>query len=163
MCWGFLTRGACDTTGTVLAQEAELAQIHGEITIDRPVEEVFDFVSDECNEPRYNPQMLSVEKLSPGPIGSGTQFRVQMKSGAPMLLEFTTFERPVRLGSHTSVSGVTIDGELTFEGRGDSTLMYWDWNITPSGALKILTPFIVWMGRRQETRIWSDLKRCLEE
>jgi hypothetical protein len=163
MCWGFLTRGVCGTTGTVLAQEAELPQIHGEITIDRPVEEVFDFVSDECNEPRYNPQMLSVEKLSPGPIGSRTQFRVHMKSGAPMLLEFTTFERPVRLGSHTSFSGVTIDGELTFEGRGDSTLMYWDWSITPSGALKILTPFIVWMGRRQETRIWSGLKRCLEE
>ncbi len=79
--------------------------------------------------------MLSVEKLSPGPIGSGTQFRVQMKPGAPMLLEFTTFERPVRLGSHTSFSGVTIDGELTFEGRGDSTLMVWDWNITPSGGV----------------------------
>ncbi|HEY3447959.1 MAG TPA: SRPBCC family protein [Myxococcales bacterium] len=140
-----------------------MARIHGEITIARKVEEVFDFVSDECNEPRYNPQMLSVEKLSPGPIGSGTQFRVQMKSGPPMLLEFTTFERPLRLGSHTSFSKVTIDGELTFEGRGDSTLMYWDWTITPSGALKILTPFIVWMGRRQETRIWSDLKRCLEE
>ncbi len=139
-----------------------MAQIHGEITIDRPVEEVFDFVSDQCNEPRYNPQMLSVEKLSPGPIGSGTQFRIQMKSGAPMLLEFTTFERPVRLGSHTSPSGMAIDGELTFERSGDSTLMLWNWNITPSGALKILTPFITWMGRRQETRIWSDLKRCLE-
>jgi hypothetical protein len=85
--------------------------------------EVFDFVSDECNEPRYNPQMLSVEKLSPGPIGSGTQFRVQMKSGAPLGLEFTTFERPVRLGSHTSSSGIALDGELAFEGRGDATLM----------------------------------------
>ena len=142
-----------------------MARIHGEIMIDRRVEEVFDFVSDQCNEPSYNPQMLSVEKLSPGPIGSGTQFRIQMKSGGngPMLLEITTFERPVRLGSHTSISGVTIDGELAFEGKGESTVMDWDWTITPSGALKILTPFIVWMGRRQETRIWSDLKRCLEE
>lgn len=82
-----------------------MARISGEIVIDRSVEDVFDFVSDECNEPRYNPQMLSVEKLSPGPIGSGTQFRAQMKSGSrtlPMLLEFTTFERPIRLGSHAS-------------------------------------------------------------
>lgn len=140
-----------------------MALIHGEITIDRPAEQVFDFVSDERNEPRYNPQMLSVEKLSPGPIGPGTQFRIQMKSGPPMLLEFTTFERPVRLGSHTSSSGVAIDGELTFQANGDATLMVWDWNITPSGAAKILTPLIVWMGRRQEARIWSDLKRCLEE
>ena len=143
-----------------------MARINGEIVIDRPLEVVFDFVSDECNEPRYNPQMLSVEKLSPGPIGSGTQFRAQMKSGSrtlPLLLEFTTFERPVRLGSHSSFSGVAVDGELIFEAVGDSTLMRWVWNITPSGALKLLTPLVVWMGRRQEARIWSDLKRCLEE
>jgi hypothetical protein len=143
-----------------------MARINGEIVIDRPREVVFDFVSDECNEPRYNPQMLSVEKLSPGPAGSGTQYRAQMKSGSrtlPLLLEFTTFERPVRLGSHSMFSGVTIDGELTFEAVGDSTLMRWVWNMTPSGALKLLTPLVVWMGRRQEARIWSDLKRCLEE
>lgn len=143
-----------------------MARINGEIVIDRPLEVVFDFVSDECNEPRYNPQMLSVEKLSPGPIGAGTQFRAQMKSRSrtlPLLLEFTAFERPVRLGSHSTFSGVTIDGELTFEAVGDSTLMRWVWNITPSGALRLLTPLVVWMGRRQEARIWSDLKRCLEE
>lgn len=142
-----------------------MARINGEIVIDRPREVVFDFVADECNEPRYNPQMLSVEKLSPGPIGSGTQFRAQMKSGRrtlPLLLEFTTFERPVRLGSHSTFSGVTIDGELTFAAVGDSTLMRWVWNITPAGALKLLTPLVIWMGRRQEARIWSGLKRCLE-
>ena len=143
-----------------------MARINGEIVIERPLEVVFYFVSDERNEPSYNPQMLSVEKLSPGPIGSGTQFRAQMKSRSrtlPLLLEFTMFERPVRLGSHSTFSGVTIDGDLTFEAVGDSTLMRWVWNITPSGALKLLTPLVVWMGRRQEARIWSDLKRCLEE
>ena len=31
--------------------------IEGEIVITRPVEEVFDFVADERNEPRYNPHM----------------------------------------------------------------------------------------------------------
>jgi hypothetical protein len=143
-----------------------LARVNGEIVIDRPLDSVFDFVSDECNEPRYNPQMLSVEKLSPGPVGSGTQYRAQMKSGnrtLPLLLEFTTFERPSRLGPHSSYSGVTVDGELTFEPVGDSTLMRWKWDITPTGALRLLAPVIVWVGRRRETRIWSALKRCLEE
>jgi hypothetical protein len=32
-----------------------MADINGEIIIHRPVEEVFDFVADERNEPRYNP------------------------------------------------------------------------------------------------------------
>jgi hypothetical protein len=33
--------------------------IQGEIIIQRPAEEVFDFVADERNEPRYNPRMVS--------------------------------------------------------------------------------------------------------
>ena len=41
-----------------------MARIDGEIVINRPVEEVFDFAADERNEPRYNPRMLSSELLS---------------------------------------------------------------------------------------------------
>jgi len=40
-----------------------MARITGEILIDRPAGEVFDFVSDERNEPRYNRAILSVEKV----------------------------------------------------------------------------------------------------
>jgi hypothetical protein len=142
-----------------------MARIKGEIIIARSVAEVFDFVSDERNEPRYNPQMVSVEQISPGPIGLGSQFRAQMKSGArtlPVLLEFTAFERPIRLGSHSSFSGIITDGELTFETLGNSTRMRWVWDIKPTGVLKMFTPLVVWMGRRQENRIWSQLKQCLE-
>ncbi|OFW61430.1 MAG: hypothetical protein A2133_06265 [Actinobacteria bacterium RBG_16_64_13] len=142
-----------------------MVRIDGEIIITRSVEEVFDFVSDERNEPRYNPQMTLVELVSTGPIGLGTQFRAVARSGGrsvPMLIEFTVFERPVRLGSHTSMSSMATDGELTFEPRGDATLMRWSWNLQPTGALRLLTPLVAWMGRRQETAVWSGLKRCLE-
>ena len=39
----------------------DMVHIKGQIVIDRPVEEVFDFVADERNEPRYNPRMRRVE------------------------------------------------------------------------------------------------------
>ena len=35
-----------------------MAPIRGEVLIRRPVEEIFDFVADERNEPSYNPDML---------------------------------------------------------------------------------------------------------
>ena len=54
-----------------------MAHIEGDIVIERPVDEVFDFVADERNEPRYNPRMLSAEKVTDGPIGEGTQFRAE--------------------------------------------------------------------------------------
>jgi hypothetical protein len=51
-----------------------MARVEGEIVINRPVQEVFDFIADGRNEPRYNPRMVRAEQISTGPIGLGTQF-----------------------------------------------------------------------------------------
>jgi uncharacterized protein YndB with AHSA1/START domain len=80
--------------------EVGMARVEGEIIIHRPVEEVFDFVADERNEPRYNPRMLDVELITDGPIGLGTRFRVELMTGGrtmPMTIEFTGFDPPRRL------------------------------------------------------------------
>jgi hypothetical protein len=42
-----------------------MALIDGEIVIERPVEDVFDFVADEQNEPRFNARMSRVELVTP--------------------------------------------------------------------------------------------------
>jgi hypothetical protein len=142
-----------------------VVHIAGEIVIARPPEVAFDFVADERNEPRFNPRMTSVDKLSDGEIGLGTQFRAEVLSGGKprsMVIEYVNFERPHRLGSRTIMSGMVILGELTFEGVGDTTRMRWAWNMQPTGALRLLKPLVVLMGRRQEREIWTSLKRCLE-
>jgi hypothetical protein len=48
-----------------------MAKIEGEIPIDRPAEEVFEFVADSRNEPQYNPAMAEVELLTRCPSGGG--------------------------------------------------------------------------------------------
>jgi hypothetical protein len=57
-----------------------MARVAGEITISRPVEEVFDFVADERNEPRYNARMVRAEQIAQGPIGKGTRFRTELRT-----------------------------------------------------------------------------------
>ena len=62
-----------------------MVHIEGDIVSNRAPEEVFDFVADERNEPRYNPKMRLAEKISDGPIGLGTRFRAQTLSmGRPV-------------------------------------------------------------------------------
>jgi uncharacterized protein YndB with AHSA1/START domain len=139
--------------------------IKGEIVIERPIEDVFDFVSDECNEPRYNPQMTFVEQASSGPIGLGTRFDAVVRSGGrpvPMEIEYTEFERPLRLGSRAVMAGMVTEGGLTFERVGESTLMRWRWDVQVAGALRLLAPVVGWIGVRQERRVWSGLKGCME-
>jgi hypothetical protein len=48
-----------------------MARIEGEIVIGRPVDAVFDYVADQSNEPRYNPQMVRAQKITAGPVGRG--------------------------------------------------------------------------------------------
>ena len=140
-------------------------RIEGEIVIDRSVEEVFDFVADERNEPRYNPRLLWVEKISSGPLGRGTCFRAATKTmGRPveMTIEFTGYERPRRLASATHLPTMEIRGALTFEPVTGGTRMRWSWELQPRGVLGLLRLLIVRMGRRQEEDIWAGLERFLE-
>ena len=142
-----------------------MIHIDGEIVITRPVEVVFDFVADERNELRYNPQMLSAEQISPGAIGLGTRFRAETSSRGrtvEMVIEFTAYERPRRLASSTRMSGMDVHGTLTFDPVPDGTRMRWYWELTPRGLVRLLTPVIARMGRRQEEAIWAGLKRVLE-
>lgn len=139
--------------------------IEGDIVIKRPIDEVFDFVADERNEPKYNPQMTLAEMVTQGPIGVGTRFHV-MTTGvgraADMTIEYTEFDRPRRLGSATHISSMDINGTLVFEAQGQSTKMKWLWNIEPRGFLKLLGPIVRRMGERQELAIWTGLKKVME-
>ena len=142
-----------------------MAHIEGKIMIGRPVGEVFDFVADERNEPRYNPRMTSADKTSPGPIGTGTRYRAQSVSrGRPveMTIETTEYDRPRRLASSTSLATMNVHGALTFDPVQAGTVMHWSWELEPRGLLKLLTPMIALLGRRQEQQVWTGLKQLLE-
>ena len=140
-----------------------MAKIEGEIPIDRPAEEVFDFVADSRNEPQYNPAMAEVELLTPLPIGRGTRFRARMgRAGTQMLVELTEFDRPHRLASRATSSMMQTSGALTFTADRDGTVMIWNWQVRPRGWMRMLGPLSGPLGGRMERRIWTTMKRYLE-
>jgi uncharacterized protein YndB with AHSA1/START domain len=140
-------------------------QITGSIEIGRPVEEVFDLVADQRNEPLYNPDMLSSEKVTDGPIDVGTRFAATSRSfGRPvsMVIEFTAVERPNRLASKSYTEGMVLEGGLTFEAVPGGTRMSWAWTLHPTGVTRLLGPLVKVIGGRNERRIWTGLKHHLE-
>ena len=142
-----------------------MGRIEGEIVIGRPVEVVFDYVAEQSNEPRYNPQMVRAEKITPGPVGKGTRFRSAVVSRgrtAEMLIECTGYERPKLFVTTTTMAQADIGYTLRFEPAAGSTRMRWSGQVHPKGALRLLGPVITWLGRRQEQRIWAALKQHLE-
>jgi hypothetical protein len=85
--------------------ELTMPIIEREMVIRRPVDEVFDFVADGRNEPRYNPHVLRAEQASPGAIGRGTRFRFEAHAmGGPMAVVYSTSS--VVVGTQTTGSRV---------------------------------------------------------
>jgi Polyketide cyclase / dehydrase and lipid transport len=139
--------------------------IEGEILIGQPVDVVFDYVADQSNEPQYNPRMVRAEKITPGPVGKGTQFRsavASMGRTAEMLIECTGYDRPTLLASATTMAQADFSYVLTFEPAAAGTRMRWSGQVRPKGAFRLLGRVITWLGIRQEQRIWASLKQHLE-
>jgi hypothetical protein len=139
-----------------------------EIVINRPGEEVFDFVTDSRNEPRYNPHILNVEKPTPGPIGRGTHFVLVSKSmGRRTAVEYeiTAYERPYRMTSHT-ISGLPlmdVESTETFDPVGGGTRMRWVWEIKGRGtAGRLMMPVLSRMLGRRLEGAFANIKRILE-
>jgi carbon monoxide dehydrogenase subunit G len=140
-------------------------RVEGDIVIAKPIEEVFDFVADARNEPKYNAQMTSAEMITPEPIGVGTKFQSVMTGtgmAVEITVEFTGFDRPHRIAEKSHMSDMDITGGLFFEPVADGTRMKWEWDLEPRGVYRFLGPLVRRMGDRQERRIWSGLKRVLE-
>jgi uncharacterized protein YndB with AHSA1/START domain len=137
----------------------------GDIVIDRPVEDVFDFVADERNEPTYNPQMLRAQLLTPGPVGAGSRFAAVHRGRrrpVEMQIEVTEYERPRRLASTTTMARGHVRGVLSFEPVGSATRMRWDWNLPLNGLARLAAPLVKAIGSRQEQACWQGLKAHLE-
>ena len=142
-----------------------MGTIEGEIVISRPVNVVFDYVADQSNELQYNPQMMRAEKITPGPVGAGTQFRSAVASRghiAEMLIECTAYDRPKMFATTTAMAKADISYTLTFEPASAGTRMRWSGRVQPKGVVRLLGPAITWLGRRREQRIWASLKQHLE-
>ena len=60
-----------------------MARIAGEVTIESPVEEVFDLVADERNEPGYNRGIIRAEKVTAGPVARARDSWPSRRAWAP--------------------------------------------------------------------------------
>ena len=142
-----------------------MSRVRGSIEIARGSEEVFDVVADQRNEVHYNPEMTDSVKLTDGPIGVGTKFRATVLSRGKqmeMTIECTGFDRPRRFATRSVMAGAVAEGEVRCDPIPDGTLFSWDWQVSVSGPARIAGPLIGVIGRRQERRIWTGLKRMLE-
>src|SRR4051812_27308010 len=101
-------------------------RFEGTTVIDRPIEEVFNFLADGTNDPKFSARVLEMAKATDGPVGVGTVFKSTVKdAGVKTNREFkiTEFEPPTRIRwAEVSKNQVTAsEGGYDFAPEGSGT------------------------------------------
>ena len=76
-----------------------MATFENTVMIERPIEDVFGFLSDLENIPKWNYAIIETRKVSEGPVGVGTTYRQvrSVPSRSEERLEITTYDPPGQL------------------------------------------------------------------
>ena len=95
-------------------------EFNGSAVIERPIDEVFAFLADGTNDPKFSPRVQEIRKVTDGPIGVGTVFESKVKDAGMTTsrkFELTTFEAPTKiLWAERSKNMVTVpDGGYDLE------------------------------------------------
>jgi hypothetical protein len=75
-------------------------EFNGSAVIDRPIDDVFAFLADGTNDPKFSPRVQEIQKTTDGPIGVGTVFESKVKDAGMTTsrrFELTAFEAPTKL------------------------------------------------------------------
>jgi uncharacterized protein YndB with AHSA1/START domain len=75
-------------------------RFEGTTVIDRPIEEVFAFLADGENDPKFSPRVLDIAKTTDGPPGVGTIYASTVKDAGLTThreYEITEFVAPTRI------------------------------------------------------------------
>jgi uncharacterized protein YndB with AHSA1/START domain len=136
------------------------------VRIHRPVDEVFAFVTNPANFPRWAGALVTAARqTSPGPMRAGATFHQTNKLLFQRFqTEFvvTTYEPPRRFEYKSTAGPIQFFGHYTFAADGEGASFTSVDDTLPSGLLKLLAPLIQPIAQRQIETNLGNVKRILE-
>jgi uncharacterized protein YndB with AHSA1/START domain len=136
-----------------------------ETHIKRPVDAVFDYVTDPSKLATWQTNTVSAAQESDGPVGLGTRIReVHRRPGgkeAESVVEVSEYE-PNQTFALRVVEGTPIHALVTFEQIEEGTLLRFRVHGQLDGALRLLQPLARRPLRRQFAEHCATLKDVLE-
>jgi uncharacterized protein YndB with AHSA1/START domain len=136
------------------------------VTIERPIEEVFEYVSTPENDPTWIPSSLKHERTSPGPMRVGMTTQEDQKffgRTSRDTWEVTEYEPPTVVAYRATSGQLPLLIRLWFEPVDGGTRMTHVIDMEPRGIFyKALAPMMPWAIQWGLGRVHRTLKDLLE-
>ncbi len=142
-----------------------MVKVEVSAVINRPVEEIFDYISNPENGPKWQSGVLEAEQTSKGPSSVGATIREVRKFMGRRIdqtFEITEYE-PNRMIKQKTISGpMTLDASYAFESVEDGIRVTIGGEGDSGGFFKLADPIINRMAKRQMEADLANLKDLLE-
>lgn len=135
--------------------------------INRPVEDVFEFVAVNHfrNHPRWDSNIVELTPMQSGPVAVGSTARVQRRKGADNeVLEVVEFEPPRHFGTRDNIGPFLLRVTCLFqpvEPRTSRLTLIAD--TTVAGPMRIVAPLLRPLFARQMRKSLRRIKTLVEE
>ena len=142
-----------------------MIRIETSVVIDRPIDEVFEFVSDVENNSLWQPSFLEGKQTSSGSLGVGTTITTTSRYlGFRMKSDWEVVEfEPNKKYVAKSISGrEQAKGTWTFEPVANGTRVDLVAEMGISGLFRIVEPILKNIGQRETEKEFAALKELLE-
>lgn len=129
-----------------------MATIKASVIINRPVDEVFAYVTDVKTWPRWESGLLQAEQTSEGPTNVGTTFRGMNQALAQRMewtSEVTDYTPSKSWGQKIVSKGWSTEESLTFEPFEGSTKFTLASELEMGGFFKLVAPFVARKMQKQ--------------
>ena len=130
-------------------------------TVARSPAEVFDFLVDLRNAPRWEPNCQAVEKTSDGPIGKGTTFRAKKGLGR-LESQIVEFERPARFASRDQGRGMACGLDFRCDATNGGTQVSGRLWMQPHGLMRGLMLLMRPKMKRMLGELPDNLRHVIE-
>lgn len=142
-----------------------MIEIRNSLRINRPVEDVFAFVTKVENLPKWAGPVTEARQTSEGPVSVGTtQIQVAQFLGrrAESSQEVTEYELNKKFSSKTTSGPLPIEVHYTFEPVDGGTRLQLEGNVEAGGFFRLAESVVGRMLQRQTDADAQTLKELLE-
>jgi uncharacterized protein YndB with AHSA1/START domain len=134
-------------------------------SVTRAPEDVFVFIADVRNDPRWHTDVLEARLIDGAPVGKHARFEIRTKpfmgiSGGTVTV--THFDPPTRIVFDVSMEKMRPTTTFTIVADGGGTRVTRQVVMEPFGLLRLMAPFLGGMMSRRNAGFLANLKRVLE-